>query len=210
MRRETHTHSVSHMIIRRNMCAQKCGTGRRRLESRNAKSHFLHVYSRRWFSIRLSSRGRIWNIPYFLAPWSEIFPPCADWNFFRDVPYFGAKSSGVDIALKINLWTLSSDVHSVNAAGRANIRYKKVRNLAPLTRIVDPLLEGLLQSADVQGFGGHSHQGHDLEELFLASLAQLLHIIAPWKKNHLNTLCALTFDLRQFIHTFRQPSCEER
>lgn len=30
----------------------------------------------------------------------------------------------------------------------------------------------------MEGFGRHSNKGHDLEELFLTSLAELLHIVA--------------------------------
>lgn len=30
----------------------------------------------------------------------------------------------------------------------------------------------------MEGFGCHSNKGHDFKELFLASLAELLHIIA--------------------------------
>lgn len=45
------------------------------------------------------------------------------------------------------------------------------------TRIVGPLVQRLLQPADVKWLGSHADQGHDLEELLLAGVVQLLHII---------------------------------
>lgn len=46
-------------------------------------------------------------------------------------------------------------------------------------RIVGPLVQRLLQASHMQRLGGHAHQSHDLEELLLAGIVQLLHIIAP-------------------------------
>ena len=50
-----------------------------------------------------------------------------------------------------------------------------------LTRILYPFLKSFLQSSDVQRFGGHVDQHHDLQELLLPGLAQLLNIISAWK-----------------------------
>lgn len=46
-------------------------------------------------------------------------------------------------------------------------------------RIVGPFVESLLQAADVERLGSHAHQGHDLKELLLAGIIQLLHVVAP-------------------------------
>jgi hypothetical protein len=46
------------------------------------------------------------------------------------------------------------------------------------TWILNPFLQRLLKPSDVQRLGGHSHQGHDLKELLLTGLAQLMHVVA--------------------------------
>ena len=40
-----------------------------------------------------------------------------------------------------------------------------------------PLSQCLLQASDVEGLSGHAHERHDLQELLLPRLAQLLHVV---------------------------------
>ena len=53
-----------------------------------------------------------------------------------------------------------------------------------LTRVLHPLLEDLLEPADVQRLGGHADQGHDLEELLLAGLDELVDVVAALRDEH--------------------------
>lgn len=50
--------------------------------------------------------------------------------------------------------------------------------LRVLTWILDPFLQRLLQPPDVQGLRRHPDEGHDLEELLLPGLAQLVDVVA--------------------------------
>ena len=43
-----------------------------------------------------------------------------------------------------------------------------------------PLVQCLLEPTNVQRFRGHPNQCHDLQELFLARITQLLDVISPW------------------------------
>lgn len=56
---------------------------------------------------------------------------------------------------------------------------KKEKKLGyPLTWVGEPLLERLLEAPHVQGLGRHADERHDLQELFLAGVAQLLDVVS--------------------------------
>jgi hypothetical protein len=48
----------------------------------------------------------------------------------------------------------------------------------PLTRIANPLLQCFLEATHVERFGRHADEGHDLQELLLPRVTQLLDIVA--------------------------------
>jgi len=50
------------------------------------------------------------------------------------------------------------------------------------TWVRNPFLEGFLEPAHVKRFARHADKGHNLEELFLSRLTQLLDVVTTWDR----------------------------
>jgi len=76
-----------------------------------------------------------------------------------------------------------------------------------LTRVAHPLLERLLQATHVEWFGRHADQRHDLQELFLASVTELLNVVTACKRR----TCTVEMNVRtQWLEWRSAPSPTRR
>ena len=76
---------------------------------------------------------------------------------------------------------------------------------AIVTRIGEPLLEGFLEPAHVQGLAGHAHEGHYLEKLLLARVAELLHVVATCEYYYISISALVDLYAKYCIHLRNLP-----